>query len=122
MQMALYKAVRKAPERNSMRHCILVKYNETVDQAAKEKLLPEIQKVFAPLTEIDGIESVRLFPCTVDRDNRYDLLIRIEMDPAALPAYDDSEPHRIWKRDYARYLEKKAIFDYEEPAADPIKK
>lgn len=97
-----------------MRHCILVKFNDTVDHAAKQKMLPEIQKLFDPLTEMEGIRSVRLFPCTVNRANRYDLLIRIEMDPASLPVYDESEPHRIWKRDYARYLERKAIFDYEE--------
>ena len=49
----------------------------------------------------------------VDRPNRYDLLIRIDMEKETLPVYDDSEPHHVWKRDYACYLEKKAIFDYE---------
>lgn len=96
-----------------MKHCILVKYTAEVDAAKKEELLLEIKTLFSGLTSIEGIHGVEVIPNVVDRPNRYDLLIRITMDPETLPVYDDSEPHHIWKRDYACYLEKKAIFDYE---------
>lgn len=96
-----------------MKHCILVKYTAEVDAAKKEELLPEIKALFSGLTSIEGIHGVEVIPNVVDRPNRYDLLIRIDMEKEILPVYDDSEPHHIWKRDYACYLEKKAIFDYE---------
>ncbi|MDO4977898.1 MAG: Dabb family protein [Eubacteriales bacterium] len=96
-----------------MKHCIIVKYNETVDAEKKKALLPEIQEVFAPLLKMDGIHAIDLIPNVIDRPNRYDLMIRIDMEEEALPAYDASQPHKNWKANYAHYLEKKAIFDYE---------
>ena len=96
-----------------MKHCILVKYNADIDAAKKEKLLSEIKEVFSGLSAIEGIHGVEVIPNVVDRPNRYDLLIRIDMEKETLPVYDDSEPPHIWKRDYACYLEKKAIFDYD---------
>ena len=49
----------------------------------------------------------------MDRDNRYHVLIRLDMDPAALAAYDVSPMHHRWKDRFGPLLEKKAIFDYE---------
>ena len=96
-----------------MKHCILVKYKEDIDSARKVELIPEITSVFTPLTDVEGIHGVEVIPNIVNRDNRYDLLIRIDMDMEALPVYDQSQPHKLWKSEYAKYLEKKAIFDYE---------
>lgn len=96
-----------------MKHCIIVKYNENVDAEKKKALIPEIQEVFAPLLEMEGIHAVDLIPNVIDRPNRYDLMIRIDMEEAALSAYDVSQPHKNWKANYAHYLEKKTIFDYE---------
>lgn len=96
-----------------MKHCILVKYKEDVTTEMKETLIPLITEVFAPLKEMEGIHDVELIPNVIARPNRYDLLIRIDMDEETLPAYDASEPHHVWKTEYAKYLEKKAIFDYE---------
>lgn len=96
-----------------MKHCILAKYNDTVDEARKEALIEEIGEVFAPLLEMDGISQIEVIPNVIDRPNRYDILIRIDMDPTALEAYDSSEPHKNWKNNYGSLLEKKAIFDYE---------
>ena len=96
-----------------MFHCILAKYQAEISGEQKEKLLQEIRDLFGGLTGIEGIESVEVFPNVIDRSNRYDVLIRIRMTPEALPVYDGSEIHRTWKRDYGKYLEKKAIFDYE---------
>ncbi len=94
-----------------MKHYIIAKYNDTVTD--KEQLLGEIQALFERTTAIDGIHGVNVYPCCVDRPNRYDIMIEITMEREALEAYDVCEWHHIWKRDYARYLEKKAIFDCE---------
>ena len=40
-------------------------------------------------------------------------MIALDMDKEALPAYDVSEMHHAWKREYGDLLEKKAIFDFE---------
>ena len=96
-----------------MKHCILAKYSEEVAAEKREALLPEIEKVFAPLTELEGIHGVEVIPNVVERPNRYDLLIRIEMDADALSAYDASMPHKVWKNEYMGYMAQKAIFDYE---------
>ena len=96
-----------------MKHCILVKYNETVTAELKQNLPAEVQTLFDQLLNLEGISKVEVIRNVIDRSNRYDLLIRIEMTPETLPAYDESEPHKLWKKNYAQYLEKKAIFDYE---------
>lgn len=96
-----------------MKHCILVKYTEEVNDAKKQELIPEITAVFQPLLNMEGIHGIDIIPNVVDRPNRYDLLIRIDMDQEVLTEYDHSEPHKVWKSEYAHYLDKKAIFDYE---------
>ena len=57
--------------------------------------------------------GAEVLPGCVDRDNRYHVLIRLDMDPAALTAYDASAMHHRWKDRFGPLLEKKAIFDYE---------
>lgn len=96
-----------------MKHNILVKYIPEVTKQRKAELIPEIRELFEHTTEIPGIHSVRLCPNIVDRENRYDLLIQIDMDQEALEAYDHSVWHRQWKEQYGSLLEKKAIFDFE---------
>ena len=49
-----------------------------------------------------------------DRENRYDLMIVLDMDKDAPGAYDVSEPHLRWKAEYKDKIKKKAIFDCEE--------
>lgn len=97
---------------SDLQHCILVKYNNTVTDEKKEELYPEIRDLFEGLMAIEGIHHVELLKNVIDRPNRYDLLIRISMEDAALPVYDDSAIHKKWKSDYGCYLEKKAIFNY----------
>ncbi|MGN0363463.1 MAG: Dabb family protein [Bilifractor sp.] len=97
-----------------MKHCILVKFREDVGDDERKDLLPDIRLLFERLIALDGIHGVEVIPNAINRPNRYDLLIRIDMDRDALSAYDKSEPHMEWKTEYAAYLEKKAIFDYEE--------
>ncbi len=98
-----------------MKHCILIKYISSVTD--RKALQPEIRRLFEGLLQgpeaVSGIHAVEVIPNTVDRANRYDLLIRIEMDREALSAYDESAIHRRWKVEYGPLLEKKAIFDYD---------
>lgn len=96
-----------------MKHDILVKYNAGVTKQQKAELIPEIQALFDNTTEIPGIHGVTLYPNVVDRENRYDLLIEIDMEREALEVYDQSRWHRQWKEQYGHLLEKKAIFDHD---------
>ncbi len=95
-----------------MKHCILAKYTpEAYDR--RGELLGRIGEVFSAATDIDGVHDVHIYPNCVDRDNRYDVLIVLDMDKSALPAYDVSPMHHRWKAEFGRFLEKKAIFDFE---------
>ena len=91
-----------------MKQHIIVKFAEGTDVAA---LLEPVGAIFARTLEIPGVRGVELKPNCVPRPNRYDLMIVLDMDPEALPAYDASEPHLRWKRDYGALVAKKAIFD-----------
>lgn len=95
-----------------MKHNILVKYKPEISKEQKAELIPEIKALFEHTTEIPGIHSVTLYPNVVERENRYDLLIEIDMEREALEAYDHSSWHKQWKDQYGGLLEKKAIFDH----------
>lgn len=94
-----------------MKHVILAKFNnEVVDKTA---LLEPIRKLFSVAGEIPGVHGATVYPCCVQRENRYDVMIVLDMDKEALPRYDESEMHHAWKQEYGSLLEKKAIFDWE---------
>lgn len=95
-----------------MKHCILVKWNKEVKD--KNELAKTVKNVFDKLLTIEGIHKVEYHENCVDRVNRYDLLICIDMDKAVLPVYDGSAPHLEWKEKYGKFAENKAIFDFEE--------
>ena len=93
-----------------MRHYIIVKWKNA---AKMSSCTAEIEALFSRTLTIEGIHKVTVHPSCSERPNRYDLMIEMEMDAAALPAYDASEPHRSWKEQYGGKMEKKAIFDCE---------
>ena len=95
-----------------MKHCIIAKYTAEA-YARRETLLPRIQEIFSAAGDIPGVKGAEVFPNCVARDNRYDVLIVLDMEPEALPLYDASAPHHLWKEEFGPLLEKKAIFDYE---------
>ena len=97
-----------------MQHYVIVKYTNLVTD--RKVFEAEVGRLFQGLTAISGIHAVHLIPGKPLRPNRYDLVIRITLDEAALPAYDESAIHQAWKRDYAQYVQQKAIFDCEEEA------
>lgn len=96
-----------------MKHHIIVKFKPEVSAEQKEELRPAIQALFDNTLSIDGITAVDVIPNCIDRPNRYDLMIVLTMDPAALSAYDACPWHKQWKADYGELIEKKTIFDCE---------
>ena len=91
-----------------MKHHIIVKFTKGTDVKA---LAGPVRSIFEETLSIPGIHSVDLKLSNSDRENRYDLMIVMDMDKEALPAYDVSEPHIRWKTEYGDRVEKKAIFD-----------
>ena len=94
-----------------MLHHIIVKFNNTVED--KHLVISKASELFERLRSLDGINDVNLYPNCIDRDNRYDLMIVIDMDKKALETYDSCEVHKTWKADFGKYILSKAIFDRE---------
>lgn len=94
-----------------MKHCILAKFTPEA-KAQRAALLPRIREIFSAAADIPGVHGAEVIPNCVDRDNRYDVLIRLDMDREALPLYDVSAMHHRWKDEFTPLLEKKAIFWY----------
>ena len=95
-----------------MKHCILARFR--ADAGDWRAYLPEIREIFSAAGDIPGVRGAEVFHNCVDRENRYHVLIRLDMDPAALAAYDVSPMHHRWKDRFGPLLEKKAIFDFDE--------
>lgn len=91
-----------------MEHYIIVKFTEGTDVKA---LVEPVRAIFEETLEIPGIQKLDIRTSNSDIENRYDLMIRIDMDKEALPAYAASEPHLRWKKEYGSRIAKKAIFD-----------
>ena len=91
-----------------MRHYIVVKFTEGTDV---EALAAPVRGIFEKTLEIPGIHSLDIRTSNSDIANRFDLMIIIDMEKEALPAYAASEPHLRWKREYGDRIAKKAIFD-----------
>lgn len=94
-----------------MKHCILVKFKEKDDTT---NCLDDIKNIFNEALSINGIYRVDYYLNCIDRENRYDLLIKIDMDEEALEEYDRSNAHKLWKEKYGPKLQNKAIFDFNE--------
>lgn len=92
-----------------MKHCILVKFIKDYDWKSE---LPNIKNIFDGI-KLDGVNGVEYITNCIDRDNRYNLLIRIDMKKEALSQYDACPNHHAWKDGYSQFIDKKAIFDYE---------
>lgn len=95
-----------------MKHHILVKFNESVSD--KAKIAAEAKALFSELSGKNGIGDVIVKQNCVNRDNRFDMMIIIDMDKDALTFYDESAQHKKWKKEYACYILSKAIFDSED--------
>lgn len=94
-----------------MLHHIIVKFNENVTD--KAEIASEALQLFSRLKGQNGIHEVKVFLNCVARDNRYDMMIVVDMDKESLEFYDKSAEHLKWKTDYGKYIQSKAIFDCE---------
>lgn len=95
-----------------MKHCIIVKWNETVTD--KKAIQLPIKALFNRAVDLDGIHHIRLVENCVDVSNRYDLAIVISMDRDALETWKDCDVHKEWKADYTDKMQAKTIFDFED--------
>lgn len=94
-----------------MKHHIIVKYNALVTD--KKAIETDIQALFSAAKEIPGVQGATLFPNCIPLENRFDLMIVVEMEKEALPNWNESALHHQWKEQYGRFILSKAIFDCE---------
>ena len=94
-----------------MKHYIIAKFNEGCEW---KPMISAITELFEETLQIPGIHGVKVKPCCINRPNRYDIMIEMEMDPEALTVYDACEAHKKWKQEYGDLLQKKTIFDSED--------
>lgn len=95
-----------------MKHYIIVKWNGLVND--KNSIIKEVEILFKETLKIEGINKVEIIKNVVNRANRYDLIIRIDMEEKSLEKYDHCDAHLKWKEKYSKYIESKAIFDSNE--------
>lgn len=91
-----------------MLHYIIVKWNKDVD---KRSAAQQVRSLYAAAKEICGIHSVEIKENVTPRDNRYDIMIALDMENDALTTWDNSQLHKKWKADFGSLIEKKCIFD-----------
>ncbi|RKM60329.1 hypothetical protein D6855_06260 [Butyrivibrio sp. CB08] len=91
-----------------MKHYIIAKFKDRNDT---EKLLPEITALFQKSLDLPGVDGVTIHKSNSTRDNRYSLMIEMDLSKEGLEAFDASEVHKEWKATYGERLESKAIFD-----------
>ena len=93
-----------------MRHYIIIKLK---DRTTKNEVAQKARSIFEKTLEIEGVQNVNVYETCVDRPNRYDVMIEMEMQPEALALYDPSDAHMEWKRYCDPLLEAKTVFDCE---------
>ena len=96
-----------------MKHYITVKWLPDITKEQKAAFLPDIKEIFRGALTVAGVHAAEVFANCVDRDNRFDVMIVLDMDKEALPLYDDSAMHKAWKQEFTPLLESKSIFDHE---------
>ena len=93
-----------------MKHYIIAKFKDREDT---ERLFPEINALFQKTLDLEGVESVTIHKSNSTRENRYSIMIEIDLSHDGLEVFDASEVHKEWKDTYGARLESKAIFDCE---------
>ncbi len=91
-----------------MKHYIICKF---FDKSILDTELQQIENIFNECLNIEGINSVEVKRNVIDRPNRFDLMIKIDMKKEALEVYDSCNAHHKWKELYSDKLLSKTIFD-----------
>lgn len=93
-----------------MKHYIIVKFNENVE---KEKIISPIKELFEKALQIKEVIKVDIYESNINLQNRYDLMIKMELSKKALEEFDNGEIHKEWKEKFGKYIMNKTIFDCE---------
>lgn len=101
-----------------MTHYIIVKFNDDINEKRKnilfrENIKNDIINIFSKLKTLSGIKEISVSENIIDRDNRFDVMIKIVMDKEVLTKYDESSAHKEWKSTFGKYIKSKVIFDEE---------
>ena len=91
-----------------MQHYIIVKFKPDYDYINE---LDRIKDLFNESLKIDGVKKVNTYTSNSKLNNRFDLMIKMELTQQALVDFDNSWIHKKWKDDYAAFVEVKTIFD-----------
>ncbi|MCR5671800.1 MAG: Dabb family protein [Butyrivibrio sp.] len=91
-----------------MKHYIIAKFK---DRADTERLMPEITELFKETLKLPGVESFVIHKSNSTRENRYSIMIEMNLSAEGLDNFDASQVHKKWKANYGDRLESKAIFD-----------
>ncbi len=91
-----------------MKHFILVKFKNKNDT---ELLFDEINDLFKQSLNFPGIHNIAIHKSNSELDNRYSLMIEMNLSPDGLKLFDSSEIHQQWKELYGDKLDCKVIFD-----------
>jgi hypothetical protein len=91
-----------------MKHYIIAKFRDRSDTG---RLLPEITELFRGTLALDGVENVTVRRSNSTRENRYSIMIEMDLSPEGLENFLASGIHARWKAVYGDRLESKAIFD-----------
>ena len=96
-----------------MKHYIIVKFIPEITKKNIDEFAEQIKRLFENAREIEGVHEISVFKNCIDLDNRYDIMIEMDMEKEALSAYDGSQWHALWKHEYGRFIAQKTIFDRE---------
>ncbi len=93
-----------------MKHLIIIKFNDDFNLNGNIDLIREL---FNKSLGIEGVDKIDIYLSNTNKSNRHDLMIEMTLTPEGLEAFDDSEIHKEWKRQYGDYVYSKTIFDYD---------
>ena len=92
-----------------MEHYIIVKWNEDITD--KDEMYQKAKDAFKDVVNIDGVEKLDVYKSNTEKENRYDVMIKITCSKDGLAKYDASKLHQDWKNNFNQYIKLKTIFD-----------
>ena len=91
-----------------MKHYIIVKFKNNYNYKSE---INNIYNLFNEAKKIDGVKDITIKSSNSTRENRYDLMIEMDLTFEGLQNFDASDIHYNWKNSYGKYIESKTIFD-----------
>ena len=91
-----------------MKHYIIIKLSKDED---KEKLIKDIKEHYNNVTSIEGVKRVDVFTSSSKLRNRFDMMIKLDLNKQGLQNYEESDFLKKFKEKFDKYISKKTIFD-----------